>query len=78
MQMLYLEIGRTLVDVRDRKLYAVLNHPDLESYAKQRLWLGRAALYRYVQVYEWAAKSQKSTRVDLVARSCPSTSPRAA
>jgi hypothetical protein len=53
-QLLYLFIGSQLFRVRDEKLYAELHHPDLESHAAERLQLGRASLYRYLQVYDWA------------------------
>jgi hypothetical protein len=46
-QIAYLRVGRMLRDVRDRKLYAHLKHPDLESYAEQRLHLARTSLYKY-------------------------------
>jgi hypothetical protein len=58
-QILYLFIGAQLVRVRDEKLYAELHHPDLESYAAERLKLGRSSLYRYLQVYDWARKFHK-------------------
>ena len=56
-QLAYLRVGISLARVRDEKLYAALKHPDIESYAEQRLHLGRASLYRYLQVYDWAAAS---------------------
>jgi hypothetical protein len=58
-QISYLRVGRMLADVRDRKLYRHLNHPDLESYAEQRLHLARASLYRYLQVYGWVSVNHK-------------------
>ena len=52
-QIAYLRVGELLARVRDKKLYERLKHPDLESYAEERLNLGRASLYRYLQVYDW-------------------------
>lgn len=56
-QIAYLRIGELLVRVRDKKLFSELKHPSLEDYAQQRLNLGRASLYRYVQVYDWVRES---------------------
>jgi hypothetical protein len=56
-QIAYLRIGELLVQVRDRKLYAALKHADLEEYAFERLQLGRASLFRYLQAYDWVSKS---------------------
>ena len=58
-QISYLRVGRMLADVRERKLYAELGHPDIETYAEQRLRLGRASLYRYLKVYEWVRLNHK-------------------
>lgn len=55
-QLAYLRVGALLVRVRDEKLYAALGHADIESYAEQRLHLGRASLYRYIQVHDWIAQ----------------------
>ena len=55
-QISYLRAGAMLAKVRDKKLYSALQHPDIESYAETRLNLGRASLYRYLQVYDWACK----------------------
>jgi hypothetical protein len=52
----YLKIGALLVQVRDKKLYAELKHPDMEDYAEKRLQLGRSSLYKYLQVYDWVSK----------------------
>jgi hypothetical protein len=52
----YLLIGEMLSDVEDRKVYLVLGHPDMGDYAEKRLTLGRASLFRYLQVYDWAKK----------------------
>ena len=56
-QIAYLKIGELLAQVRDRKLFAELKHPSLEDYAQARLSLGRASLYRYLEVYDWARQS---------------------
>ena len=56
-QLAYLRVGALLARVRDEKLYAALKHPDIESYAEQRLHLGRASIYRYLQVYAWVGAS---------------------
>jgi hypothetical protein len=53
----YLNVGMLLVRVRDNKLYAPLGHANLESYAKERLKLGRASLYNYLRVYDWVVKN---------------------
>ena len=55
----YIRVGALLARVRDKMLYAALHHPDMESYAQERLRLGRASLYRYLQVYDWIARSHK-------------------
>ena len=56
-QMAYLRIGELLVQVRDQKLYAELKHADLEEYARERLNLSRATLYRYLQAYDWVKRA---------------------
>jgi len=53
----YLRIGELLVQVRDKKLYAELKHADMEEYARERLSLSRATLYRYIQAYDWVKRS---------------------
>ena len=58
-QIAYIRIGKLLARVRDRKLYAALKHPDIESYAQERVNLRRTSLYRYLQVYDWIAKFHK-------------------
>jgi len=55
-QLAYMRVGALLARVRDEKLYAALGHADIERYAEQRVSLGRASLYRYLQVYDWIAK----------------------
>lgn len=52
-QIAYLRVGGRLARIRDEKLYAALGHKDLEHYAAADLRLGRASLYRYLQVYDW-------------------------
>lgn len=49
----FLQVGMLLDQVREKKLFAAMGHADLESYALDRLRLGRASLYRYMQVYNW-------------------------
>jgi hypothetical protein len=39
------------------KFYAELGYADIESYAEQRLRLGRASLYRYLQVFDWVVQN---------------------
>jgi hypothetical protein len=56
-QLSYLRVGRKLTLVRDKKMYSELGYADIESYAADRLQLGRASLYRYTQTYEWVSKS---------------------
>lgn len=56
-QISYLRAAALLAKVRDEKLYAALQHPDMESYAARRLGLGRASLFRYLQIYDWVRRS---------------------
>lgn len=56
-QMSYLRVGGMLVKVRDGKMYADLGHPTIEDYADKQLKLGKASLYRYLQIYDWVSKS---------------------
>lgn len=58
-QISYLRVGAMLRRVRDEKLYAALGHADIESYAGERLRLGRASLYRYLKVYDWVSVNHK-------------------
>ena len=46
-QLSYLRVGAGLAQIRDQRLYAALKYDSLESYARARLGLGRAAVYRY-------------------------------
>ena len=55
-QIAYIRVGILLARVRDEKLYAELKHPDMESYAEERLQLGRTSLYKYLQVHDWMAE----------------------
>jgi hypothetical protein len=41
----YLTVGRLLDQVRQGRFYAELGYADIESYAEQRLRLGRTSLY---------------------------------
>ena len=58
-QLQYIRAGVLLADVRDRKLYAELKHPDMESYAEARLDLGRSSLYMYLKVHDWICRRHK-------------------
>jgi hypothetical protein len=53
----YLRIGALLIQIRDKKLYSELAHPDIEDYAEKRLKLGKSSLYQYIQVYDWVQGS---------------------
>jgi hypothetical protein len=55
-QIQYIRAGAKLAQIRDEKLYRALKHETLEDYAEKRLGLGRSALYRYLQIYEWVRK----------------------
>jgi hypothetical protein len=55
-QIAYLRVGKLLVQVRDAKLYAALGHPDVESYAEERLHLGRTSPFKYLRVYDWVSE----------------------
>jgi hypothetical protein len=50
----FLKIGQLLTEVRDQKHYLTLHHPDMAEYALKRLEMSRTAMYKYMQVYEWA------------------------
>lgn len=63
-QMYYLRIGAMLAKVRDEKVFADLGHPDIEDYAEKRLNLGRASLYRYIQIHDWAKASHPEWLVE--------------
>jgi hypothetical protein len=52
-QLSYLRVAAGLAQMRDQRLFAALKHDSLESYAKERLGLGRAAVYRYMQIHDW-------------------------
>lgn len=55
-QISYIRVGCLLAQVRDEELYKALHHEDMESYAEERLNLGRASLYRYLQVHDWVSE----------------------
>ncbi len=55
-QIAYIRAGSKLAQIRDEKLYRALKHATLEEYAQKRLGLGRSALYRYLQIYDWVRK----------------------
>lgn len=52
-QIAFIRAAILLARVRDEKLWQLLRHPTIEDYAKQRLGLGRAALYHYLQIHDW-------------------------
>jgi len=58
-QIAYIRVGVGLAKMRDEKLYVALKHPDIEDYAAKRLNLGRASLYRYLQVHDWIVEHHK-------------------
>ncbi len=58
-QIAYIRAGAKLAQIRDEKLYRALKHETLEDYAEQRLRLGRSALYRYLQIYDWVRKQHR-------------------
>jgi hypothetical protein len=53
---MYLNICVLLAKVRDERLYASLHFPDMETYARERLNLGKSSLYNYLMIHDWAAK----------------------
>lgn len=56
-QLSYLRVGKLLASVREKKMWATLNHPSIEDYAEKRLQLGKTSLYKYLNVYEWTMKN---------------------
>jgi hypothetical protein len=52
-QISYIRVGAKLSQIRDEKLYRALKHATMEDYAQAELGLGRSALYRYLQIYDW-------------------------
>lgn len=57
-QLGYLRVGAGLAQARDRKIYEILKHSDLEDYAEKRLGLSKTSLYRYLKIYTWVAKNK--------------------
>jgi hypothetical protein len=53
-QIAYLRVAKLLAKVRDEKLDRALGYEKLEDYAAARLGLQRSALYKYLQLYDWA------------------------
>lgn len=53
---MYLQISILLAKVRDEELYAALHYPDMETYARDRLNLGKSSLYNYLMIHDWASK----------------------
>ena len=49
----FLVIAAKLADFKKRKMYQYLQFKTIEDYAESLLGLGRASLYRYLQIYEW-------------------------
>jgi hypothetical protein len=49
----FLQVGRLLNEVREKKLYAAMGHPDLDSYAFERLSLGKSSLHIYLHIFDW-------------------------
>ncbi len=58
-QISYIRVGCLLAQVRGKKLYEALHCKDMETYAEERLNLGRASLYRYLQVHDWISEYHK-------------------
>ena len=56
-QLTYLYIGKLLNEVREKKMWQALGHPDIEDYAEKRLHLRRSSLYRYLQVFDWVTEN---------------------
>jgi hypothetical protein len=52
----YLHAGAKLAQIRDEKLFHALKYANMEEYAEKRLGMRRAALYRYLQIYDWAKR----------------------
>ncbi len=53
----YVRAAVLLARVRDEKLWSALGHPTIEDYALRRLGLRRAALFQYLQIYNWLRDS---------------------
>lgn len=53
----HLSVGKLLAHVREFQQYKDLGHPDLESYARARLQLGKTSLYNYLKVYDWVKQN---------------------
>jgi hypothetical protein len=52
-QVAFLRFAKLLVRVRDEKIYEVLKHEDIFSYAAEHLDLSQTSVYRYLQVHDW-------------------------
>ena len=52
-QVAYIRVAALLARVRDEKLYRALGYATMDAYAAARLGLQHAALYRYLEVYDW-------------------------
>ncbi len=53
----FLTVGRLLSMVREEKIYAQAGCANLETYAREKLDLGRTSLYDYLRVFEWVAQT---------------------
>lgn len=58
-QVSYIRAAALLAKIRDENIYRALKHDSLESYAEERLGMRRAALYRYLQIYDWIRKAHR-------------------
>ena len=58
-QIAYLRIGEMLAEVREKEMFKVLHHDNLEAYADERLNLGRSALYQYLDIYDWVVECHR-------------------
>jgi hypothetical protein len=48
-----------LTQVKEENLFGALGHETIDDYAEMRLNLGRASLFRYLQVYAWVRATHK-------------------
>jgi hypothetical protein len=55
-QKYFLAIGRELAEVRDKKMYLVLSHPNMADFSREHLGLSQTSVYRYLQVFDWVSK----------------------
>jgi len=57
-QISFLRVANLLAQIRDQRLFAALKFDSMQSYARQRLRLGRASTYRYLQIHDWVRENQ--------------------